>query len=154
MVRPAIPQSDFARTDTRHWLKRFVTVAAFEREQHSSLFLSDWFNGDIRMKSRDLIFALIVITVVGGLYFLSTRNKAKPMSARAEHATVRARDDCFQCHLPAKFEELERLHKHPGKWRDKRVSCLLCHAAPDGTKAQRQTTDDIHQLAESNWRIK
>lgn len=100
------------------------------------------------MKSRDLIFALIVITVFGGLYFLSTRNKAKPMSVRAEHATVKAREDCLQCHLPAKFEELERNHKHPGKWRDKRVSCLLCHKAPDGTKARLQPTDKFHQLAE------
>lgn len=104
------------------------------------------------MKSRDLIFALIVIVVISGLYFLSTRNKAKQMSARAEHATVRAREDCLQCHLPARFEELERQHKHPGKWRDKRVSCLLCHTAPDGTKAQLPTTDNIHQLAQSNWR--
>lgn len=100
------------------------------------------------MKSRDLIFALIAITVVGGLYFLSTRNRAKPMSVRAEHATVKAREDCLQCHLPAKFEELERNHKHPGKWRDKRVSCLLCHTAPDGTKAQQKTTESTHQLAE------
>jgi hypothetical protein len=132
-------------------LKRFVTVAALERTNSNCLeFLSDWFNGDTRMKSRDLIFALIVIIVVGGLYYLSTRNKAKPMSARAEHATVRAREDCFQCHLPARFEELERQHKHPGKWRDARVSCLLCHKTPDGARAQRLTVDNIHQLAGLN----
>ncbi len=58
------------------------------------------------------------------------------MSAIPDHAAVKAREDCLKCHLPAKFEELERLHKHPGKWRDARVSCLLCHKAPDGTKAQ------------------
>jgi hypothetical protein len=86
------------------------------------------------MKSRDLIFALIVIIVVGGLYFLSTRNKAKQMSVRAEHANVKAREDCLKCHLPARFEELERMHKHPGKWRDARVSCLLCHKAPGDAK--------------------
>ncbi|MEO6726839.1 MAG: hypothetical protein ABIP14_16245 [Blastocatellia bacterium] len=88
------------------------------------------------MKSRDLVFILIVIAVVGGLYFLSTKNKAKAMSAIPEHAAVKAREDCLKCHLPSKFEELERQHKHPGKWRDARVSCLLCHAAPDGTRAQ------------------
>jgi hypothetical protein len=53
-----------------------------------------------------------------------------------EHVTAKAREDCLKCHLPAKFEELERLHKHPGKWRDARVSCLLCHTSPDGRRAQ------------------
>ena len=91
------------------------------------------------MKPRDLIFVLIVIVVVGGLYFLSTRNKAKAMSAIAQHLNVKAREDCLKCHLPAKFEELERQHKHPGKWRDARVSCLLCHKAPGGTTAQNET---------------
>ncbi len=86
------------------------------------------------MKSRDLIFALIVIVVVGGLYLLSTRNKAKAMPNRPEHVNVTAREDCLKCHLPAKFEDLERQHKHPGKWRDARVSCQLCHAAPEGSK--------------------
>ena len=90
------------------------------------------------MKSRDLVFIIIVIAVVGGLYFLSTKNKAKAMPAIPEHATAKAREDCLRCHLPAKFEELERQHKHPGKWRDARVSCLLCHKAPDGTKAQKE----------------
>ncbi|MGE0882184.1 MAG: hypothetical protein AB7P14_01450 [Blastocatellales bacterium] len=89
------------------------------------------------MKSRDLIFILIVVLVVGGLYYLSTRNKAKAIPSNPpEHLTARAREDCLKCHLPAKFEELERQHKHPGKWRDARVSCLLCHKAPDDSKAQ------------------
>lgn len=88
------------------------------------------------MKSRDLIFIFIVVAVIGSLYYLSTKNKAKAMSSIPEHAAVKAREDCMKCHLPAKFEELERQHKHPGKWRDARVSCLLCHTAPDGTKAQ------------------
>jgi hypothetical protein len=88
------------------------------------------------MKSRDLVFIGIVIAVVGGLYYLSTKNKAKAMSAIPEHAAVKAREDCLKCHLPATFEKLELQHKHPGKWRDARVSCLLCHKAPDGTKAQ------------------
>ncbi len=86
------------------------------------------------MKPRDLLFVLIVVVVIGGLYFLSTRNKAKAMPAIAQHLNVLAREDCLKCHLPAKFEDLERQHKHPGKWRDARVSCLLCHKAPVGTK--------------------
>jgi hypothetical protein len=85
------------------------------------------------MKSRDMIFIVIVIAVVGGLYFLSTKNKAKPMSATTpEHLTVKAREDCLRCHLPETLAALEQQHKHPGKWRDERVSCLLCHPAPQG----------------------
>ena len=60
------------------------------------------------MKPRDLIFALIVVTVHGGLYFLSTRNKAKVMPSIPEHLNITVREDCMKCHLPAKFEELER----------------------------------------------
>ncbi|HMV46467.1 MAG TPA: hypothetical protein PLD20_15455 [Blastocatellia bacterium] len=99
------------------------------------------------MKSRDLLFIVIVIVVVGGLYYLSTKNKAKAMSSRAEHIGVKAREDCMKCHTPAKFEELERVHKHPGKWRDARVSCLLCHTTPDGQKARTVVSGDAAQLA-------
>jgi hypothetical protein len=88
------------------------------------------------MKSRDMIFIVIVLAVVGGLYFLSTKNKAKPMSATTpEHLTVKAREDCLKCHLPETLAALEQQHKHPGKWRDERVSCLLCHPVPQGAKA-------------------
>jgi hypothetical protein len=88
------------------------------------------------MKSRDMIFIVIVLAVVGGLFFLSTKNKAKPMSATTpEHLTVKAREDCLKCHLPETLAALEQQHKHPGKWRDERVSCLLCHPAPQGAKA-------------------
>jgi hypothetical protein len=89
------------------------------------------------MKSRDLIFIVIVIAVVGALYFLSTKNKAKPMSATTpEHFTAKARADCLKCHLPDTLAALEQQHKHPGKWRDERVSCLMCHPAPQGARAQ------------------
>jgi hypothetical protein len=87
------------------------------------------------MKSRDLIFIAIVLAVVGGLYLLSTKNKAKPMSPNPpEHLTVTAREDCLKCHLPETLGELERQHRHPGKWRDARVSCLLCHPVPQTAK--------------------
>jgi hypothetical protein len=96
------------------------------------------------MKSRDMIFIVIVLAVVGGLYFLSTRNKAKPMSATTpEHLIVKAREDCLRCHLPEKLAALEQEHKHPGKWRDERVSCLLCHLAPPGAKAGNSIRADI-----------
>ncbi len=91
------------------------------------------------MKFRDLIFIAIVISVVGGLYFLSTKNRAKPLSASTpEHLTLRLREDCLKCHLPATLAALELQHKHPGKWRDERVSCLLCHQPPQGVRAQSQ----------------
>ncbi|MBK7599080.1 MAG: hypothetical protein IPJ07_11425 [Acidobacteria bacterium] len=40
---------------------------------------------------------------------------------------VTKREDCLKCHLPETMAELERQHKHPGKWKDARVNCLLCH---------------------------
>ena len=99
------------------------------------------------MKSRDLAFIAIVLFVVGGLYFLSTKNKAKAMPPDPpEHLTVKARVDCLKCHLPEKFAELERQHKHPGKWRDERVSCLFCHKEPAGAKAQILTHRELADL--------
>src|SRR5262245_23647295 len=90
------------------------------------------------MKSRDLIFVIIVLAVIGGLYFLSTKNKARALSPNPpEHLTSKAREDCLKCHRPDTLAELERLHKHPGKWRDEKVSCLFCHHLPwaqQGTK--------------------
>jgi hypothetical protein len=85
------------------------------------------------MKSRDLLFLLLIIAVVGGLTYLSTRNRAKAMpSEPAAHLTVTDRTQCLTCHKPERLAELELQHKHPGKWRDERVSCLLCHTQPTG----------------------
>src|SRR5919108_1832015 len=98
------------------------------------------------MKSRDLIFVAIVLAVIGGLYFLSTRNKAKPLSLNPpEHLTAKAREDCLKCHLPETLAELERQHKHPGKWRDERVSCLFCHTAPQGSKGVQMKANRLDQ---------
>ena len=81
------------------------------------------------MRSRDLAFIAIVLAVVGGLYFLSTRGRARPVSANPpEHLKAKTRDECLACHLPAKMEALELAHRHPGKWKDARVSCFRCHA--------------------------
>ncbi len=99
------------------------------------------------MKSRDLIFLAIVILVVGGLYYLSTQNKAKVMSASIpEHFTVTGRDDCFKCHAREKFAEWERQHKHPGKWRDERVSCLMCHKTPEASSSMNLHRTEISQF--------
>jgi hypothetical protein len=100
------------------------------------------------MKSRDLVFLAIVVVVVGGLYFLSTKNKAKPMSPNPpEHLTARAREQCFTCHSRELFADLERQHKHPGKWSDERVSCLFCHTAPDGSRAVNRSGSENPSLA-------
>jgi len=91
----------------------------------------------MKFKSRDLAFAAIVLFVIGGLWWLSTKNKAKPMLPYPpEHLTARSREDCLKCHLPSKMAEMELQHKHPGKWSDKRVECTRCHKPPQETKAQ------------------
>ncbi len=90
------------------------------------------------MKSRDLLFIAIVVMTVGGLYYLSTKGNIKPMSpAQAQHLTAKTRSECLTCHLPEKMDALEQAHKHPGKWRDERVNCLLCHSVqqPETQKA-------------------
>ena len=85
----------------------------------------------MKLKSRDLLFIVILLAAVGLLYYLSTKGKAKALAPNPpEHLTAVTRGACLKCHLPDKLAELERMHKHPGKWRDERVSCLLCHAAP------------------------
>ncbi|MGE0131324.1 MAG: hypothetical protein AB7U82_24855 [Blastocatellales bacterium] len=101
------------------------------------------------LKSRDLIFIAIVVFVVGGLWYLSTRNKAKPMPPTEAHFTAKTREDCFQCHLPAKLAELELQHKHPGKWRDERVSCTLCHKPPQEAKVQNLNSQQINEFVSS-----
>jgi hypothetical protein len=90
----------------------------------------------MKLKSRDLIFIAIVVFVVGGLWWLSTKNRARAMPPSPPHLTAKLREDCLQCHLPAKLAELELQHKHPGKWRDERVSCMLCHKAPSRATAR------------------
>ena len=85
------------------------------------------------MRSRDLVFIAIVLAVVGGLYFLSTKGRAQPVSSNPpEHLTAKTRDECLVCHTPPKMEALELAHRHPGKWKDARVSCFRCHAAASG----------------------
>ena len=104
------------------------------------------------MKSRDLIFVFIVLAVIGGLFFLSTKNKARPLSVNPpEHLTAKTREDCLKCHLPETLAELERQHKHPGKWRvesiEGKMSCIFCHAAPQGSQALQTGMFEINQVA-------
>jgi|SRR5215510_5240178 len=102
----------------------------------------------MKMKSRDLIFIAIVVLVVGGLWWLSTRNKAKAMlPTPPEHLTAKSRDDCFKCHLPQKLEEMELQHKHPNKWRDEAVECTRCHKPPQEANALYPNRGQISEFA-------
>ena len=84
-----------------------------------------------------MLFVGIVVVVVAGLYFLSTRGRVPVLSATIpEHQTARSRDECLKCHVPDRMSELEAARKHPLKWRDAKVSCLQCHQAPGPQKAQ------------------
>jgi FtsZ-interacting cell division protein ZipA len=101
----------------------------------------------MKMKSRDMIFIAIVVIVVGGLWWLSTRNKAKAMSpAPPEHLTAKLRDECLKCHLPEKLAEMERQNKHPGKWRDAHVECTRCHKPPKEANALNLNVRQINEL--------
>src|SRR5262245_46120982 len=101
----------------------------------------------MKMKSRDVIFIAIVVLVVGGLWWLSTRNKAKAMSpAPPEHLTAKLRDECLKCHLPEKLAEMERQNKHPGKWRDAHVECTRCHKPPKEASALNLNEVQINEL--------
>jgi|SRR5262245_20026031 len=107
----------------------------------------------MKMKFRDLIFIAIVILVVGGLWWLSTRNKAKAMlPAPPEHLTAKLRDDCLKCHIPETLAEMELQHKHPNKWRDERVECIRCHKPPQGANALKLNTRQMSEFAALLWR--
>src|SRR5262245_26173049 len=102
----------------------------------------------MKVKSRDLIFIAIVVFVVGGLWWLSTRNKAKAMRPTPpEHLTAKLRDECLKCHLPETLNEMELRHKHPGKWRDAHVECTRCHKPPQEANALNLPTRQINELA-------
>jgi len=87
----------------------------------------------MRMKTRDLLFIAIVLVAVGGLYYLSTKGRIKPMPANPAHLTAKTRDECLVCHTAQQMLAAEQARKHPGKWRDERVSCVKCHTAPQAT---------------------
>jgi len=102
----------------------------------------------MKLKSRDLIFIAIVILVVGGLWWLSTRNKAKSMRPTPpEHLTAKLRDECLKCHLPETLAQMEIQHKHPNKWRDENVECTRCHKPPQEANALDLNTRQISELA-------
>jgi hypothetical protein len=95
------------------------------------------------MRSRDLIFVVIVVVVVGGLYYLSTKGRARAVPANPpEHITAKTREECLVCHTPEKLGALEIAHRHPGKWRDARVSCFRCHAEAKPQQARFDTAMD------------
>ena len=84
---------------------------------------------------RDFFFALLVLAVVGGLAYLSTKTKIKSMPANADHQVTMSRTDCIKCHTAETLGALELQHKHPGKWKDTRVACTLCHKPGSEIKA-------------------
>ncbi|HEU0183729.1 MAG TPA: hypothetical protein VFS27_00330 [Blastocatellia bacterium] len=102
----------------------------------------------MRVKSRDLIFIAIIIIVVGGLAWLSTRNKAKAMRATTpRHLTARERGECLECHTQEKLAELELQRKHPNKWRDEAVQCTICHKPPAEANALKLRPRPINEFA-------
>lgn len=98
---------------------------------------------------RDLLFLLVVLAVIGLLYYLSTKTKIKAMPGNQEHLAAKTRNECLTCHTAEKLGALEIQHKHPGKWRDERVACTLCHKPTAVKAAQRLSTYEIIQLARS-----
>lgn len=84
----------------------------------------------MQIKPRDGLFVGIVVVVVAGLYFLSTRGRVPDLPPQpVEHQTAKAREDCLKCHVPDKMSALEAARKHPLKWRDAKINCLQCHKA-------------------------
>lgn len=106
----------------------------------------------MRFKSRDLVFAAIVIVSVGGLYYLSTRAKVPPaMPVNQAHTAASTREQCLVCHTPEKLEALQQAHKHPSKWRDAKVSCLQCHKPPQATARLNSGSDESAVIAQSEF---
>jgi nitrate/TMAO reductase-like tetraheme cytochrome c subunit len=85
---------------------------------------------------RDFFFALLVLGVVSLLYFLSTKTKIKALPANEKHQATMTRSNCLTCHTAETLGALELQHKHPGKWKDARVECTLCHKPAVAAKAQ------------------
>ena len=91
----------------------------------------------MQIKPRDALFVGIVVVVVAGLYFLSTRGRVPVMLPQPpEHQTAKVREDCLKCHVPDKMNALEAERKHPLKWRDAKINCLQCHKAPAAQTTQ------------------
>ena len=100
------------------------------------------------MKPRDIVFVVIVVFVVGGLYFLSTRARTpRAMPANPAHLNAVTRDQCLACHKSEKLAELEKAHRHPGKWKDEKISCLQCHHTTTAPGRAALSPADIH----SQW---
>ncbi|MBS1811706.1 MAG: hypothetical protein JST84_26330 [Acidobacteria bacterium] len=99
----------------------------------------------MQIKPRDVLFVGIVVVVVAGLYFLSTRGRVPALASNPpEHLTAKSREDCLKCHVPEKMNEMETVRKHPLKWRDAKINCLQCHKAPAPQNAQApQVSNDL-----------
>ena len=87
------------------------------------------------MKSRDWIFIIIVVGVVGGLYLLSQAGRVPKLPANVAHQGALTRDQCLSCHTPDKMSALEVARKHPLKWNNASTSCTQCHQPATPQKA-------------------
>ncbi|HYE74522.1 MAG TPA: NapC/NirT family cytochrome c [Blastocatellia bacterium] len=106
----------------------------------------------MKLKSRDLVFAAIVIVSVGGLYYLSTRAKVPPaMPVNQAHTAASTREQCLVCHTPEKLEALQQAHKHPSKWRDAKVNCLQCHKPPQANAKLNSKLNEQSQTAQAQF---
>lgn len=78
---------------------------------------------------KNVVFASVVISLVGLLYFLSTETVV-PLPADDSHIGIKEESACFECHGEGK--EHARKKDHPPK-----DLCFKCHDHnEDRTKAQ------------------
>jgi mono/diheme cytochrome c family protein len=93
------------------------------------------------MKRRnDLIFASIVVAVVGLLILLSVYSRRAPaMTAGAIHEGMNqstSRESCLGCHAPdSSVRPMGPRHPKKGKPPDQ-MSCFACHKAPPSNKKE------------------
>ncbi|HKY05164.1 MAG TPA: hypothetical protein VJQ56_09750 [Blastocatellia bacterium] len=92
------------------------------------------------MKKKDLYFLAMAVFVIGLFIFLSlVGRKAKPMTARAEHAAVTRdtpRETCWGCHGDeTTVAPLPVRHPKKGKPPDQTTPCHVCHKLPDAPVA-------------------
>jgi hypothetical protein len=104
------------------------------------------------MNRKDLIFAAIIVAVIGVFVFLSViGKKAAPMLERPEHMGMSkstSRETCFQCHAPdSNIKPMPPTHPIKGKPDEKKgqpeskkTPCTECHKPPATTpQALKQT---------------
>lgn len=87
------------------------------------------------MKKQDLLFALICIAVIAGLFYLYfTGRHPQPTDPRIpQHQNLTKetpRTTCLTCHDPqtGTNDVAKRIQvNHPEKWKDEKFLCQRCH---------------------------